>query len=164
MSRHARKNVSHAAQQRLATNGLVVLRNDVEFHGLVLDENEGHLASGAFGTLDSDAKFDSKQLRLPGMSMRPSREIFNLADRVSVVLALFGVVFSGASSEECSLKHAQTHPEQGVLRSLNTRVGPCTNHEHTLFATFRDSCSHVVVFCEAAVEPQVPGFHKRGGG
>jgi len=73
------------------------------------------------------------------MSMRPSKAIFNLADRVSVVLALFGVVFSGASSEECSLKHAQTHPEQGVLRSLNTRVGPCTNHEHALFSTYRDS-------------------------
>jgi hypothetical protein len=79
--------------------------------------------------LEHFAKFEGKQLRSRGMSMSLSKEIFNLADCVSVVPALFGVVFSGASSGSCGLKQLQTNPEQGVLRSLNTRVGPCRNHE-----------------------------------
>jgi hypothetical protein len=93
------------------------------WHRLVLEDNEGHLASGLFRTFHGNAKFESKQLRSHGMSMSLSKDIFNLALSVSVVPALFGVVFSGASSGRCGLKHAQTHSEQGVLRSVNIRTG-----------------------------------------
>jgi hypothetical protein len=79
--------------------------------------------------LEHFAKFEGKQLRSRGMSMSLSKEIFNLADCVSVVPALFGVLFSGGELGKLRPEAPQTHAEQGLLRSLNTRIGPCHNHE-----------------------------------
>jgi hypothetical protein len=84
-----------------------------------------------FGTPHSKGQMNSKQFHAHGMKMSLNQEFCNFAHCVSVN----GLVVSGAWSEKSGLKHAQTHTEQGLLRTLNIRAKPCRNHEFAFIST-----------------------------
>jgi hypothetical protein len=84
-----------------------------------------------FGTPHSKGQMNSKQFHAHGMKWSLNQEFCNFAHCVSVN----GLVVPGAWSEKSGLKHAQTHTEQGLLRTLNIRSKPCPNHEFVFIST-----------------------------
>ena len=72
-----------------------------------------------------------KQFYSQGMNKSLNQDLSHFARSVSVN----GLVVPGAWSEKSGLKHAQTHTEQGLLRTLNIRAKPCRNHEFAFTST-----------------------------